>query len=71
MVQADTVLVAYPTARIGKKIRKITTRSQEKMADIYSLLQETIFGGYIVRAFSMEDYEIARFQKENQRYFGG
>lgn len=62
-------LVAYPTARIGKKIRKITTRSQEKMADIYSLLQETISGGYIVRAFSMENYEIDKFQGENQGLF--
>lgn len=62
-------LIAYPTARIGKKIRKITTRSQEKMADIYSLLQETISGGHIVRAFSMEDYEIGKFREENWNLF--
>ena len=62
-------LVAYPTARIGKKIRKITTRSQEKMADIYSLLQETISGGHVVRAFSMEDYEIGKFRGENENLF--
>ncbi|NOX97233.1 MAG: ABC transporter ATP-binding protein [Nitrospirae bacterium] len=62
-------LIAYPTARIGKEIRKITTRSQEKMADIYSLLQETISGGHVVRAFSMEDYEIGKFRRENLSLF--
>ncbi len=62
-------LVAYPTARIGKRIRVIATRAQEKMADIYSLLQETVSGGHIVRAFSMENYEIAKFRKENEGLF--
>lgn len=66
---ATIPLVAYPTVRIGRKIRQITTRSQEKMADIYSLLQETITGSYIVRAFSMENYEIAKFRKENHHFF--
>ncbi len=66
---ATIPLVAYPTVRIGRKIRQITTRSQEKMADIYSLLQETITGSYIVRAFSMENYEIAKFRKENRNFF--
>lgn len=62
-------LVAFPVVRIGKRIRRITTRAQEKMADIYSLLQETIFGVRIVKAFSMEEYEIGKFRRENQDFF--
>ncbi len=62
-------LVAFPVVRIGKRIRRITTRTQEKMADIYSLLQETIFGARIVKAFSMEHYEIEKFRRENRELF--
>ncbi|MCK4325500.1 ABC transporter ATP-binding protein [bacterium] len=62
-------LVAFPVVRIGRRIRRITTRAQEKMADIYSLLQETIFGARIVKAFSMEDYEIGKFGRENRNFF--
>ncbi|MCD5390985.1 ABC transporter ATP-binding protein/permease [candidate division NPL-UPA2 bacterium] len=63
-------LIAFPVVRIGKRIRRITTRAQERMADIYSLLQETIFGARIVKAFSMEDYEIGKFRQENMNFFG-
>ncbi len=47
-----------------------TTRSgQDKLADIQNVLQETITGNRIVKAFSMELWEIARFRKATQRFF--
>ena len=61
--------VCLPTAKIGRRVREITTRAQEKMADIYSLLQETISGVRIVKAFSMERYEVSRFRWENNKLF--
>lgn len=62
-------LIVLPIARIGRRLKKISTQTQEKMADITSLLSETISGVRIVKAFSMEEYEVDRFRTQNQRYF--
>lgn len=60
-------ILLYPIIRIGQRLRKITFRFQEKIADITSLLQETISGVRIVRSFSMENYEVQKFNQENER----
>lgn len=62
-------LIALPMQQIGKKLRKLSRSSQEKMADINSLLFETISGVRVVKAFGMEDYEINRFKKQNQDFY--
>ena len=60
---------AYPISRFGKKIRKVTTKTQESMGSLNTLLQETISGTRIVKAFCMEKYESKRFLTENERLF--
>ncbi len=62
-------LTIYPIAKFGEKMRKIATRTQVTMGSLSSLLQETISGTRIVKAFGMEDYENERFGKENERLF--
>ncbi|HQP24763.1 MAG TPA: ABC transporter transmembrane domain-containing protein, partial [Smithellaceae bacterium] len=62
-------LTAYPIAHFGKKMRKVTTASQITMGALTSLLQETISGTRIVKAFGMEKYESKRFNVENERLF--
>ncbi len=62
-------LTIYPISKFGKKIRKVTTSTQITMATLSSLLQETISGTRIVKAFGMETYENKRFAEENERYF--
>lgn len=57
-------------AWIGLKLRKQSTLIQEKMADITSVLQETISGVKIVKAFGMEKYENKKFMKETHSFFG-
>ncbi len=49
-------LIALPVIKIGKFLRKLSHRLQERMADINTLLYETISGVRIVKAFNMEDY---------------
>jgi len=63
-------LAVYPIVRFGKKLRSYSTRSQTAMGDISTILMETISGNRIVKAFNMEDYERARFAKENRKLFG-
>ncbi|MEA1970009.1 MAG: ABC transporter transmembrane domain-containing protein, partial [Thermodesulfobacteriota bacterium] len=62
-------LTIYPIARFGKKMRKVATSTQVTMGSLTSLLQETISGTRIVKAFGMEDYEGRRFSKENENLF--
>ncbi len=62
-------VVAYPIIKIGKKLRKISTATQESMSDINSLLFETIYGIGIVKSFSAEKYQIDKFRGHNSRYF--
>ncbi|MEP0861060.1 MAG: ABC transporter ATP-binding protein [Ignavibacterium sp.] len=56
-------------AWIGFKLRRQTTKLQEKLADITSVLQETISGVKIVKAFGMEEFENKRFMKETKEFF--
>ncbi len=50
-------------------MRKVTTSTQITMGTLSSLLQETISGTRIVKAFCMEKYENERFAAENERLF--
>ncbi len=59
----------YPISKFGKKMRNIATRTQVTMGSLTTLLQETISGTRIVKAFSMEEYENQRFAKENEHLF--
>jgi subfamily B ATP-binding cassette protein MsbA len=56
----------YPIATFGRKIRKLATRTQMTMGSLTTLLQETISGARIVKAFGREDYESSRFSRENE-----
>lgn len=62
-------LISFPIIKVGKVLRKLSKRSQEKMADINSILYETIIGTRIVKAFNMEDYEIKKFNQVNYDYY--
>ena len=62
-------LAVYPIAQFGRKMRRIATESQVSMGDLISLLQETITGNRIVKAFGMEEHENRRFAKENERQY--
>jgi len=54
---------------IGRRLYRESGVMQEKMADITSVLQETISNVKVVKAFAMEDFEDKKFQKETKSYF--
>jgi len=62
-------LVVGPITIVGKKLRKLSRASQEKMADINSLLVETFAGARIVKAFCMEEKEVEKFCGQNKAYY--
>jgi ATP-binding cassette, subfamily B, bacterial MsbA len=58
-----------PIMRLSKKIKRFTRRGQISTGMLTELLQESIQGNRIVKAFGMEDYEDQRFMQENFRLF--
>lgn len=65
IVPIASLIIAW----IGNKLKKQTIILQTKLADITSILQETISGVKIVKAFSMEQFENQRFMNETKSYF--
>ena len=62
-------LVGSAMRIFGKKIKSTGTVIQEKLADITSLLQESISSIRVVKSFVREKYEIERFKVENELNF--
>jgi subfamily B ATP-binding cassette protein MsbA len=62
-------MVAIPMFSVGKVLRKLSRKLQEKIADINSLLVETFTGVRIVKAFCAEEKELERFKKQNYQYY--
>ncbi len=56
-------LFGFLLLRFGKGMRKVTHRSQERMADLSGLLTEGIRGNRVVKAFGMEEFECGRFER--------
>ncbi len=61
-------LIIIPVVQFGKRLRRTTHRSQERMAEIATLLEETIRGVRIVKAFTMEPFEIERFREATRKH---
>src|SRR3954447_2381828 len=61
-------VMVYPVVHFGRRLRGTTHRSQERMADMATLLEETIRGVRIVKAFTMEPFEIKRFREATRQH---
>lgn len=66
---ALTVLpaVLIPTSRIGRRIRSTTRKAQDDLGELTQILEETISGNRVVKAFGMERFEIGRFRTTADR----
>ncbi|MET0368286.1 MAG: ABC transporter ATP-binding protein [Methylobacterium sp.] len=57
LVAAITVpFVAGPIGKIGKKLRKVSTSTQEQMGATASLISESLQGARVAKTFAMEGY---------------
>jgi subfamily B ATP-binding cassette protein MsbA len=59
--------VVFPSRTIGRYIRTTSRFSQDKMAEINHILQETFSGIRIVKAFGMELFEVTKFRAATRR----
>ena len=62
-------LVGQAMKIFGQKLKKSGTVIQERLADINSLLQESIAAVRVVKSFVRERYEIERFRRQNELNF--
>ncbi|HEX9639701.1 MAG TPA: ABC transporter ATP-binding protein [Candidatus Krumholzibacteria bacterium] len=65
IVPPNALLVGY----ISKKLRRGSHRVQEQIGQISSILQESISGIRVVKAFGNEAREAERFEGRNLRYY--
>jgi len=66
---AITPLFVFFTARVGKQRRAVAAVTQESMAEMSAITQETlsVSGILLAKVFGRQRYEINRFRNENQR----
>jgi subfamily B ATP-binding cassette protein MsbA len=62
-------LAFLPLVRLTRYLRASSETSLRRWRDISEILQETISGFRVVKAFGMEKFEIGRFQRAAQRLF--
>ena len=62
-------LLAINAYHFGRQLRPLGLRIQRQLAGITTRLEQNLRGARIVKAFSQEDAEIARFAAENDRWF--
>jgi subfamily B ATP-binding cassette protein MsbA len=60
-------LALHPLVRFGRRLRASNETSLRRWRDISEILQETISGFRVVKAFRMEKFEIGRFRKASAR----
>jgi len=56
-------------SKIGQSIRRKSLRTSRQIAGIMAILDETLQGMRVVKAFAMEKFEIGRFVAESKKYF--
>jgi ATP-binding cassette, subfamily B, bacterial MsbA len=67
---ASIVFIPFMAAvisRIGKRIRTISVKVQGKLADVTTIIEETVAGVRIIKSFGTEHHEVSRFSDENER----
>jgi len=62
-------VAVLPIVKFGSKIRRRGTRAQEWRAEVNTILQETVSGIRVVKAFGMEAYENRRFREASSQVF--
>lgn len=62
-------IAAYPIVKFGRLFRRLSTSTQEEVANVSNILHETITGNRIVKAFSKEEYEGNRFFQQVSKLF--
>jgi len=67
---ATTVLlpvIVFPVNKLGKKILSSAQKTQTRLGDLSQILEETVSGNRVVKAFGTEDFEVKKFHEVARR----
>jgi len=62
-------LTVYAASEIGKRIKRVSIQTQEKMGDLVGILQESFTGIKVIKSFSLEQREVERFRSAADNYY--
>lgn len=68
-IMLGAVVVVLPAVILGRRVRAISTRSQDRIADVSTVTSEVLGAMKIVQAFNQEGREATRFADAVQRVF--
>jgi ATP-binding cassette, subfamily B, multidrug efflux pump len=69
LVFMPMVILVITTLRFGNTVRPMFTAIQEQMGVLSTVMQESMTGIRVVKAFAREPYEIEKFENENAEWF--
>jgi ABC-type multidrug transport system fused ATPase/permease subunit len=61
--------LGYRAFRFGRRLRPLSLAIQQQLAVLTTRLEQNLRGARVVKAFAQEKSEIARFDRENDRWF--
>jgi ATP-binding cassette subfamily B protein/subfamily B ATP-binding cassette protein MsbA len=62
-------IALFVVSKVGRLMKRATRRLLERMSNIYKILQETLQGIRVVKAFTMEPHERRRFQTATRDFY--
>jgi ATP-binding cassette subfamily B protein len=68
-ILGGAILVVLPIAVLGRRVRAISVRSQDRIADVGTVTSEVLGAMKIVQAFNQQDREANRFADAVRRVF--
>ena len=69
LILLGAVLVVVPITILGRRVRAISTRSQDRIADVGAVTSEVLGAMKIVQAFGQQNRETSRFGDAVERVF--
>jgi ATP-binding cassette, subfamily B, bacterial MsbA len=61
-------MVVWPVSKLGRRIQRWVASSQNRLGELSQILQETVTGNRVVKAFVMESFEIEKFRAASRRF---
>ncbi|QIA07565.1 ABC transporter ATP-binding protein [Draconibacterium halophilum] len=61
-------VTGFIIGRIGRSLKRVSKKGQNKLGEILSIIEEDLSGLRIIKSFNAEEKAIGRFQNENENY---
>ena len=62
-------IIGFVIGRVGRSLKRVSGRVQERLGNILSIIEETIGGIRVLKAFNAEKHQFKKFHDENEKLF--